>query len=270
MLLTGVSLESLGIGVDLMQLHAVGFAFQTIVVTVKANGGRYDGIFFDIILVAGIVATGFVGNELRMIDRDESSLNNLVRHLVTALTAGLHEPAVTCATLEEMAGEANFLVYAEVLFSLDVAMTQTAGDFYAVDHVFDVNLVGKFHAAVNEVFRFKFFGTVALRSHTGGVVNRSVRLCADPADHTGHGLSQAVYLALDVACESGLQMTVKTIHVRMTRIVPTLVKGIHDVAGIAEARLSGDNDCSAAEENHNCDQQRYPDGPFHLPDNVYR
>jgi len=42
------------------------------------------------------------------------------------------------------------------------------------------------------------------------------------------------------------------------------------VAGIAEARLAGDNYRAAAEEDHNYDQQRYPDGPFHLLDNVYR
>jgi hypothetical protein len=86
-----------------------------------------------------------------MVDRHESSLDDLVRHLVAALAASLNEPAVTFTTFEEMAGEANLFVYAEVLFSLDVTVTQTAGDFYAVDHVFDVDLVSEFHTAVDEV-----------------------------------------------------------------------------------------------------------------------
>jgi hypothetical protein len=189
---------------------------------------------------------------------------------VATLATGLDEPVVTLGALEEMAGEANFFVYAKVLLALNVTMAQTACDFYAVYLVLYVNLVSEFHAAVDKVFRFQLSGAVALRSHTGGVGNRGVGLCADPAGHTGHGLSQTVYLAFGVTGKARLQMTVKTTHVRMTRIMPTIVIGIHNVAGIAEARLCGDNNRPAAEGNHDYDQQRYPDGPFHLLDNVYR
>jgi hypothetical protein len=169
-----------------------------------------------------------------------------------------------------MAGEANFFIYAEVLIALNVAVTQATCDLYAVDHLIDVDLVSEFHPAVNEILRYKLFGAVALRPHAGGINDRGVRFRPHPAGEAGHELSQTVYLALGVSDKARVQMAVETIHMRMTRILPTLVIGIHDVTGIAEARLSGDQDPGAAEENHNYDQQRNPDRPFHLLDNVYR
>jgi hypothetical protein len=130
-----------------------------------------------------------------MVDRHESALDDFVGHLVTALAAGLNEPAVAFTALEKMACEADFLVYAEVLLAFDVTVTEAAGDSYAVDHVLDVNLVSEFHAAVNQVFRFKLSGAVALGSQTGDILNRGVGLCTDSADRTGDSLSETVYLA---------------------------------------------------------------------------
>jgi hypothetical protein len=169
-----------------------------------------------------------------------------------------------------MTGEAYFFVYAEVLFPLEMAVTEPAGNLYAVNCVFDVGLVGEFHAAVDKILRLELLGAVALRPHTGGILNRGVGFCADSADHTGNGLSQTVYFALYISRESGLQMTVQAIHLGMTRLVPAIVVRVHDVAGIAEARLARYNNRSAAEADHDYDQQHYPDGPFHLLYDVYR
>jgi hypothetical protein len=189
---------------------------------------------------------------------------------MTALAARLNQPAVTLGAFEKMTGIADFFVYAEMLFTLEMAVAEPAGDLYSVNHIFDVDLVGEFHAAVDEILCLELLVTVALRPHTGVILNCGVGFCADSADHTGHGLGQAVYFALDISLESGLQMTVEAVYLRMTRIFPAGVVSIHDVAGIAEARLARYNYRPAAEDHHDYDQQGYPDGPFHLLYDVYR
>ena len=92
--------------------------------------------------MAGIVTVCLVGDELGMVDRYEPSLDHFFGHLMTTLTVRLNQPAVSLAALEKMACKADFLVYVEVLVSLDVTVTQTAGDFDTVDDVFNVDLVG--------------------------------------------------------------------------------------------------------------------------------
>jgi hypothetical protein len=254
MLLAGVGCELLGVCVNLVQFHAVRLMFEPVVMTVEADCGRDICRSFDFSLMAGILAARLVRDEFRMIDRDEPSLDNLVRHLVTTSATGLDQPDVSVGAFEEMACETDFSVYAEVLIASYVAMAQTTGDPYPVDRLFNVGRMGEFHAAVDEILRLELLSAVALRSHTGIVFNRGVGLGADSADHTGHGLGQTVDLALDISLETGLQVAIEAVHLGMLGVLPALVIGIHDVAGVAEAGLARDYDRPTTKENHDDDQ----------------
>ena len=96
---------------------------------------------------------------------------------------------------------------------------------------------------------------MTIRSETGGVRDVRIVLGAHPAHQTIHGLSQTVDLAFHVTGKTRLQVTVEAIDARVSRRLPTRIIGIHNMAGIAKARLPGDHNRPGGKQRKDHKQQ---------------
>ena len=139
-----------------------------------------------------------------MVYRDESAPDNPIGHLMTIRAMCLSQSFFCLALFEEMAGKTDIVVHIEVFISFKMAMAHAARDSYPIHHFSDVVFVGELDLDVVNVVCSDFFNTMTCWSHAGGIDHRRIRLLADSADHTIHGLSQAVNLAFHIAGKAGL------------------------------------------------------------------
>jgi hypothetical protein len=91
--------------VGFVQFRTVGVLLFDVAVAVQAHTVGYRTWLFDLALMTGLVAVYLVGNKLGMVNVHESTLDDRIWHLMTALAIGLNNFAVTLIALEEMARE---------------------------------------------------------------------------------------------------------------------------------------------------------------------
>ena len=98
-----------------------------------------------------------------MIDCNKSPLNNLIRNFVTACTICFDQFLIGFGIIQEMAGETDIFVYAEMLITFEMAMTCAACDFYSIDRFAYVISVCEFNVVKVDIFCQQFLGTMTIR-----------------------------------------------------------------------------------------------------------
>jgi hypothetical protein len=86
---------------------------------------------------------------------------------MAACTACLDKLLVGLDVPEEMAGETDIFVDAEMFITLKVAVTSTARDIYSIDLFFNMIPVGEFDTVEVDILCQQFFCAVAFRPQTG-------------------------------------------------------------------------------------------------------
>ena len=231
------------IRVGFMQRYDVGMLFLAETVAIQAQVIVHFACLVNLSFVTRIFTACFIGNKFGMVNCDQTAFDDLVGHLVAIRAARLDHTAVGPAALEKVAGIACIFVNGEVLVSFEVAVAGSACNFYPMNVFIDVIFVGEFDAGIVDIRRDKLCGTMALGPQAGSVPDRGVWFCADPADYAVYRLGQPVNLAFYITGKTRLQVTVKAVDVRVAGTFPTVIIVIHDVAGIAKARLPCNNNC---------------------------
>ena len=83
-----------------------------------------------------------------MVDGHESTLDHLVRYLVTVAASRLNQRAVCAAFPEKVARETGIVVHVKVLAPLEMAVARAAVDSDTVNDFSDVIIVRELHAFI--------------------------------------------------------------------------------------------------------------------------
>jgi hypothetical protein len=116
-------------------------------VTIQARRFRHLACLLDLPFMARILATGLIRNELRMVNRHQSPLNDLVWHIMTIQAGRLNQSRPVFAGFEKVACEAHLFVDAEVFGAFKMAVTGTTGNFYAINRLCHMPFVNEPNAA---------------------------------------------------------------------------------------------------------------------------
>jgi hypothetical protein len=116
-------------------------------VTIQAHRFRHPACLLNLPFVARILATCLIRNKFRMVNRHQSTLDNLVWHFMTIQAGRLNQFLPIFTGLEKVACEAHFFVDAEVFGALIMAVTCAAGNFYAINRLCHMPCVSKPNAA---------------------------------------------------------------------------------------------------------------------------
>jgi hypothetical protein len=117
-----------------------------VIVAVQTYPVIYFAHFLYFFFVAGIFTACFVRNKLRMVNRNQTSLNNLIRDFMAACTTCFDKLLAGLRITEEMTREAYLFVNAEMFIALKVAVTNTASDIDSIDNLLHMVLVSKLDA----------------------------------------------------------------------------------------------------------------------------
>jgi hypothetical protein len=199
--------------------------------------------------MTGLLATGFKGYELVVIDFHNTAFDRFLGNLMAALAFGVYETLFRFWRFEKMANETGLGIHVKMLFPFVVAVAEPARDFDAIHFGVDVSFVRK---AVFFIFH-RFFGqgfdTVTPVTEAGFIADGSIRFGAHTANQTVDGLSHAVDFPFNHTGKTGLDMTIQTVHFAMCGRLPTGIIGFHDMAGIAKAGLTGNHHKSTGRKN---------------------
>ncbi len=111
---------------------------------------------------------------------------------------------------------------------------------------------------------------MTFRSETGYIFNPGVWLCGNSAEDTVDQMCRSDHLALGIVDKARFKVAVRAVDVRVDRSLPIVVVRIHNMTGVAKARLPGNNQCRGAKKGHQHNQQQYSYGPPHLSEDIHR
>ena len=130
-----------------------------------------------------------------MVNRDQTTLDDLLRHLMAALAVGVNDTTLSVWTLQEVAGITHVFVQCEVVMPFKVAVARITFDTDTIHGLIDVLAVPEFDPPKIKGRLIQGLHTVTTLPQTGCVCNGAIGLGAHTPHHTVHELGQAIELA---------------------------------------------------------------------------
>jgi hypothetical protein len=106
-----------------MQFGATNLLAFPITMAVQAHSVGHLALLFDFFLMTGIFAAHFVGNKLSVVNRDPSTLDDLIWDLMTIPAACLSRFVAIFSALKKMARKTHINIDIEVHISFKMTMT---------------------------------------------------------------------------------------------------------------------------------------------------
>jgi hypothetical protein len=211
----------------------------------------------DLALMAGTLAACIIRGEFLVVNGNKASFYDLVGRVVAFEAIGFDQLFLAIGRFDKVARIAHIAVDLEMLVAFEAAVACAAGYLDSAYFMTDVFFVRELGATEFKRLGRQFVGLMAFRSQAGYVKNRAVGLGSHPSHDTIDRLGQAVDFALYVAHEARLEMAIQAINLAVRRFLPAIVVRVHDVAGVAKARLLRDYDHARGENNDNRNHDGY-------------
>jgi hypothetical protein len=112
--------------VGFMQLHAVGMLILAETVAIQAYVIVNFGCFMNLFFMARIFTACLIGNKFGVVNCNQTTLYELVGHLVAICTARLNRTVVGSVALEEVARKTGFIVNREVFIPFEMTVACAA------------------------------------------------------------------------------------------------------------------------------------------------